>query len=125
MKTYERRERVSGQIQKVLSGLILKGLKDPALSMTTITGVDMSPDLKNARIHYVTTGGASEREKTEKGFKRALGFIKRELAKELGLRYMPKLKFYYDESFDYGSHIETILHSIKKDDGSDSSTPEE
>ena len=49
-----------------------------------------------------------------KHFWRALGFFKRTLASQLGLRYMPDIKFYYDESFDYGSHIDKLLNHIKR-----------
>jgi ribosome-binding factor A len=52
------------------------------------------------------------------GFKSALGYVKRTLAHQLGLRYMPDLRFYYDDSFDYGSHIDKVLNSITKDNES-------
>jgi ribosome-binding factor A len=54
----------------------------------------------------------------------ALGYIKRVLAAKLGLRYMPDLQFFYDESFDYGSHIDNMLKLIKADDESDNTTIE-
>ncbi|MFC1811083.1 30S ribosome-binding factor RbfA [Thermodesulfobacteriota bacterium] len=112
MKPYPRSERVSGHIQKVLSEVLQKNVKDPRLEMIVITGVKMSRDLRVARIYYTTsTGGKNTAEVTE-GFKSALGYVKRQLSRELGLRYMPDLKFLYDESFDYGSHIEEILKTI-------------
>jgi ribosome-binding factor A len=88
--------------------------------MTTVTGVKMSRDLKLARIYFSIYGGKSKSEAAVLGFERARGFIKRSLAPRLGLRYMPDLKFYYDDSFDYSSHIEQLLKKIADDNGPDS-----
>ncbi len=116
MKPFKRSDRVGGQIQKVMSDLLQKDIKDPRLEMVTITGVKMSRDLKQAYIYFIPSG-SSERERRNKeameGFKSALGFIKRTLASQLGLRYMPNLKFFYDESFDYGERIESVLKDIE------------
>ncbi len=119
MTLFSRAERVGGQIQKILSEILLKDIQDPRLGMTTISAVKMSKDLKIARIYFTVTGGKSNADEALKGFKSAAGFLKRSLAGELELRYMPELKFFYDESFDYGEQIDKVLKSIKKDDGSD------
>ncbi len=80
--------------------------------MTTITNVKMSSNLRHARIYFVKSGGEKSKVEAIEGFKNALGYVKRTLARQLGLRYMPELKFFYDESFDHGSHIDKILHSL-------------
>ena len=115
MKPFNRCEKVGGQIQKVLADVLHKNIKDPRLEMTTITSVKMSADLRLARIYFITSGINKKEADAIKGFKSALGYIKRTLARELGLRYMPDLKFYYDKSFDYGSHIDAILKKIETD----------
>lgn len=79
----------------------------------------MSPDLKNAKIYFTCQGGEDRREAATEGFGSARGFLKRTLAKELSLRYMPELKFFYDESFDYGERIEKVLKSINAANGID------
>lgn len=112
MKPFARSDRVSGQIQKVLSDILRKRIKDPRLEMTTITGVDMSSDLRMARIYFTTSGSQKSIEEAKEGFKSALGYVKRTLASQLGLRYMPDLKFFHDESFNYGSHIDKIVKVI-------------
>ena len=112
MKPFARSDRVSGQIQKVLSDILRKRIKDPRLEMTTITGVDMSSDLRMARIYFTTSGSQKSIEEATEGFKSALGYVKRTLASQLGLRYMPDLKFFHDESFNYGSHIDKIVKVI-------------
>lgn len=80
--------------------------------MATITRVKMSADLRIARIYYATSGARTDRDQVADGFKSAQGFVKRTLARELGLRYMPALEFYYDDSFDYGSRIDQLLNSL-------------
>lgn len=112
MKPYARSDRVGGQIQKILSDMLKKDIHDPRLANTIITGVSMSKDLRTARIYYVDAGNKFGRKLVEEGFKSAFGYVKRKMAAKLGLRYMPELKFYYDESFDYGEHIDTVLNSL-------------
>lgn len=125
MKTFARSDRVSGLIQRVLSEVLQKGIKDPRLKMTTITNVKMSRDLRVARIYFAISGSKNSVEDVTQGFKSARGFVKKSLAGKLGLRYMPELEFFYDDSFDYGAHINKILKSIKKDDGTDNKSTAE
>lgn len=117
MISFSRADRVSGLIQEVLSDILLKNIRDPRLKMITITKVKMSPDLKLARIYFAVHGGSNKPETAAEGFNSARGFIKRSLARQLGLRYMPDLKFFYDDSIDYGSHIDQLLKKISTDDG--------
>ena len=125
MKPFARADRVGGQIQKVLSDLLLKGIKDPRLKMTSISGVKVSADLKLARVYFITSGDAKRRQAAADGFKKALGYIKRELARQLGLRYMPELKFFYDDSYDYGTRIDTLLKTLKTEHESNTAATEE
>lgn len=118
MTSYSRADRVGSQIQKVLSELLNSDINDPRLKKAVITGVKMTRNLRIAKIYFVATDcqkNGNKKNDTVEGFKSALGFIKRTLADKLGLRYMPDLKFYYDDSFDYGSHIDSLLEGLKKD----------
>ena len=92
--------------------------------MATITGVKMSRDLRKAGIYFTISGTMAVKDEAVMGFKSAMGYIKRTLARQLGLRYMPELTFLYDESFDYGSKIDKVLESVKKPEanGPDHST---
>lgn len=117
MKPFLRSDRVSGQIQKILSEILLKKIKDPRLENASITDVKMSRDLRIARIYFVASGNKKSMEEAAEGFKSALGYVKRTLARQLGLRYMPDLKFFYDDSFDYGSQIDKVLKAVKADNG--------
>ena len=119
MTSFSRADRVSGLIQETLSDLLNKSIHDPRLQMITITKVKMSADLRLARIYFAIYGDDKKSENAAKGFESARGFIKRILAPKLGLRYMPDLKFFYDDSLDYGSHIDQLLKKIKADNGPD------
>ena len=126
MKPFARTDRVSGQIQKNLSDILRKNISDPRLAPVTITGVKMSKDLRLAYIYFSVSGEVVDSKRkqmaqeAEKGFESAFGYIKRTLAGQLGLRYMPDLRFHYDQSFDYGDRIELVLKNIKTKNGSDS-----
>jgi ribosome-binding factor A len=117
MKPFARSDRVCGHIQKALSDILLKRIKDPRLESATITGVTMSRDLRIARVYFTTPGNKKSVKEAVEGFKSAIGYVKRTLAGELGLRYMPDLRFFHDESFDFGSHIDKILKDVKTDNG--------
>lgn len=118
MRPYSRAERVGGHIQKVLSDIMQKKIKDPRLEMIVITGVRVSRDLKVARIFFSTSSGTKRTDEVAEGLKSARGYVKRALARELGLKYMPDIQFCYDDSFDYGSQIDKILKTIETDNGS-------
>ena len=118
MKPFNRSDRIGGQIQKMLSQILQKQVKDPRLDSLTITGVKVSRDLRLARIYFTVSGKEQSRHEALEGLENARGFIKRTLSRQLGLKYMPDLKFFYDESFDYGEHIDKLLAAIKSDDES-------
>jgi len=116
MRPFARVDRVRGLIRQVLSDLLLREIKDPRLHKCIITDVKMSKDLKNARIFFATSGSDTDVASALSGFDQAKGYIKRLLASELNLRYMPDISFFYDNSFDYGARIEAVLKSVIKDD---------
>ncbi len=124
-RSFNRAERVGGQVHKVLADLIRKGVNDPRLAQVTISGVTLNRDLRIAKVYFTAHGNTHDEQALLAGFKSARGFIKRELAKELGLRYMPDLKFFYDASFDYGAHINRLLKSIRTNDQKNNPTTDE
>lgn len=124
MRPFSRSDRVGGLIQQVLSDILRRRIKDPRLKMTTISAVKMSSDLKIAKIYYTAPAEEENRIAIAAGFKDAAGFIKRTLGREVNLRYMPELKFFLDESFDYGSNIDKLLASLKTENEHDTSSSE-
>jgi len=124
MKPYLRSDRVSGQIQRVLSETLKKKINDPRLKTTLITGVKMSPDLRIASVYFAATGSKTGVHEMSAGLKSAKGYMKRILAQKLDLRYTPDIRFFYDESFDYARQIENLLQSIHTDNETDNTTVE-
>lgn len=115
MTGFSRAQRVGGLIQQLLAGMLQKDLSDPRLNLTTVTQVQVTKDLRIARVYFTTAGGKETAAAAAEGFSSAAGYIKRRLGPELGLRYMPQLEFFYDESFDYGARIDKLLKSIARD----------
>ena len=99
-------------LQKEISELLLRKIKDPRLEMITITGVEVSPDLKLARVYFTRFGAPSGIQQGLEGLQSASGFIKRELGMRMKLRYVPELEFVHDTSFEYGDRIESLLKEL-------------
>lgn len=108
-----RTERIASLIQTELSEAVLKKLKDPRIGFVTLTGVDVSPDLKEARVYYSVLGKEKEKEQTQQALERAAGFLQHEIAEALKLRFTPKLTFHLDESLEEGMRIERILKELQ------------
>jgi ribosome-binding factor A len=106
---------VGGLIQQEISDLLSRKLKDPRLEMVVITGVDVSPDLKQARVFFSRYGRPEEVRQSLAGLQKAAGFIKRELGTRLQLRYVPELQFVHDASYAYGDRIESLLKTLKRE----------
>ena len=122
MIEFSRADRVSGLLQEVLSEILKRDIADPRLRLATITGVKMSADLKLANIYFTTPGGKNSISAAAQAFTRAHGYIKKKLAQQLELRYMPQLRFFHDESFDYGSRIEKLLKTVSSENENDHRT---
>ena len=116
MRPYSRSERVGGLIKQQMAELLCKEISDPSLTQATITAVKVSADLRHAKIYFTVPASEGATQAALEGFQRARGFVKRELAHRLGLRYMPDLQFYYDDAIDRGARIEQLIKMVKSDD---------
>jgi ribosome-binding factor A len=100
--------------------LVLRGeLRDPGLSDAYITRVQLSDDLRHARIYFRLTRpnlNAKDREHALAALERAGGFIRRELGPKLQLQYLPELKFYWDDGLDRAARVEAMLAEIRRDE---------
>ncbi|MCF8074825.1 MAG: 30S ribosome-binding factor RbfA [Desulfotignum sp.] len=115
MKPYTRAERISTKIQQAITELLTKKLSDPRIDMATVSRVKLTPDLRLASI-YVTVFGDEDRiAATLAGFKNSKGFIKKHIAPQLGLKYMPELRFFHDDSFDKAARMDALIDSVVKD----------
>ncbi len=123
MSTHNRPERVAQVIQQLLGELFARGMRDPRIGLVTITGVKMSPDLREARVYWTVHGDASQRKHTAKGLDKARGFLRREIGLQLKLRMTPDLHFTYDEAIDRGERIEQLIRSVHEEDRNRAAEP--
>jgi ribosome-binding factor A len=106
--------RVAEEIKKELSRIIQQELKDPGIGFLTITGVEVTNDLSQAKVYLSVLGSDEQKEATLRALSRGTGFLRSELGKRIRLRVMPQLIFKFDRSIDYGSHIEGLLAKINE-----------
>lgn len=117
-KEKKRPARVAEAVKEELALLLLQKIRDPDVATVAITRVEVSDDLKYAKIHYRVRGGAKARHLAAKGMERARGFMRSHLAKTLNLRYTPALQFYYDETGDKVEEVEQLLREIAEENKS-------
>lgn len=120
----KRSDKVAEAIHEIISGLLIKGVKDPRIGFTTITGVKMTDDLHLATIYFSVVGDDAAKRSTEQGLNSARGFMRKEMGKTLRMRYVPDIIFKYDASGDYGRRIDTLideLQTTKSDDDNEHS----
>ncbi|MDQ0494318.1 MULTISPECIES: 30S ribosome-binding factor RbfA [Paenibacillus] len=108
--------RVGEQIKKELSLLIQTELKDPRIGFITVTGVDVTNDLSQAKVYLSVLGDEEQKTSSLKALDKANGYLRSELGKRIRLRHVPELIFKIDESIAYGSRIEKLLSDIDKDE---------
>ena len=106
-----RRGRINDEVQRELAS-ILRDVKDPRVSgaFVSITAVDVTPDLKFAKIYYSSLMG--DKKELAKGLRAASGYIRSQIAQRLNLRITPELTFILDDSVAHGAHISKLLNSI-------------
>jgi ribosome-binding factor A len=114
-----RQERISVEIKKVLSQILMDNIKDPRVdfSSISITRVDVTNDLSHARVNISVLGDDSRQEETMKVLQKAKGFIRSELAKEIQLRHAPELEFRLDKSIEHGIKISSLLEKLREGEG--------
>ena len=110
--------RVAELIQSELANMVMKDVKDPRVRHVVITRVEVSPDLKVAKVYFSrygeNQGNVEELEEGFKGLERAGGFLQRKLAERLKLKSTPKLNFFVDHSLAYSAEIERLLSNVKR-----------
>jgi len=115
-ETSRRSQKVASQIKENLSWVIEHQLRDPGKGFITLTKVRLSSDLKIANVYYSVLGKTEERQSTDEALKRARSFLRRELGNKVKLRFLPELRFFYDDSLDYSDKIAQLLNKINKNE---------
>ena len=108
-----RPQKLGDLIQRELSGLLQRELRDPRVGLVTITSVDVSPDLSHAKVFFTILGNEDLKE-TQAGLKRAAGFLRTQLAKRIKLYTTPELRFEYDQSVERGDRLSRLIDSVVK-----------
>jgi ribosome-binding factor A len=106
-------------MREILAAIMLERVSDPRLQELTITEVDMSPDLKLARVYYAARQG-TDPEELMAALDKAMGFIKQEVAREHILRTMPEFQFLPDETLERAERLERLMASIDQEKGGES-----
>jgi ribosome-binding factor A len=109
---FRRADRVGDSIRRELSRLLLREVKDPRLSQVVVTAVQVSPDLRHARVFFTAGAGDSDRQAGLQGLQAAAGFLRGQLGRSLRLRNAPELAFEVDDSVDRSLHIAALLKQV-------------
>lgn len=112
MSSRRRQFRVAERVQMVVANELLR-MADPRFSLVTITYANVSPDLRNAKVFWMIHGDELRVLEAEEAFEGAAGHFRRLIGTELGLRFTPEVKFYYDESLDEAQRVEELLASVR------------
>ena len=107
--------RVNAEVQHELANLIREGIKDPRIHpMTSVTAVEVAPDLKTCRAYISVLGDDEAKKNTIAGLKNAEGYIRRQLAKSINLRNTPEIRFILDESIEYGVTMSKLIDQVTR-----------
>ncbi|MCM2533419.1 30S ribosome-binding factor RbfA [Neobacillus pocheonensis] len=120
-----RANRVGEQMKKELGDIISRKIKDPRIGFVTVTDVEVTGDLQQAKVYISVLGDDEQKENTLKGLAKAKGFIRTEIGNRIRLRKTPEIIFEFDESIDYGNRIENLLHQIHHDEKPNEKNDEE
>ena len=123
MKSYSRASRVAEQIRRELAELIQLELKDPRVSLVTLTDVEITADYAHANVFYTSLAGADQLAEIGKGLARASSFLRRELGKRISIHHLPELHFVYDGSVERGTYLSKLIDQAVH--SSDASEPKE
>lgn len=110
--------RISEEVKRIVSDIIRNELNDPRVSkFTSVVSAEVTADLRYAKVYISVLGTDDEKQSTLKGLNSAAGFIRRELGKNIELRYSPEVIFELDRSIEHGVHIAQLLSEVRKKDG--------
>jgi len=113
VKEFSRATRVAEQIQRELADLLQFEVKDPRVSMVTVTTVEVTGDMAHAKIFYSASKASDS---LQKGLEKSAGFLRTQLAKRMLLRTVPQLHFVYDASIDIGMKMAQLIDAARASD---------
>jgi ribosome-binding factor A len=110
-----RQQKMARVLRDELSRIIREEVNDPRLGLVSITGVDVAPDMKSARVYVSVYGSQDEQQQSLDVLVRASGFLRGEFGRQINLRYTPQLFFELDTSLERGARVVELLHEIEKE----------
>ncbi len=111
-------DKVAAQLRDEISGILGRRLGDPRVGLISVIGVDLSPDLRNAKVHVSALGDDAERREAMAALEHARGYVRHELAAQMRtLRRIPDLKFVDDHNTEYAIHIAEVIEKIHQEGG--------
>lgn len=111
-----RTNRLEEEIREEVAKIIAGELKDPRIGFVTVTGVQLTPDLRHARINVGVLGDQAARDKSLAGLRQAAGFVRRELGRRLRIRHTPEVAFQYDKGLDATDRVARLLDEVAAED---------
>lgn len=115
MSNHLRVEKLQELIKQEVGKILLMDIKDSRIGFVTVTGVEMTGDLREAKIYVSIMGNDEQIKSTWEGLQSALGYIRREIGRRIKIRFTPELSFALDKSLDYSEHIQKLLLQIEKE----------
>ncbi|MCC7202508.1 MAG: 30S ribosome-binding factor RbfA [Nitrospirae bacterium] len=116
MHQYKRTDRLGDQIRAEVADIIARKIKDPRIGFVTVTSVDVSEDLRHAKVSVSVYGDEKTQAETMKGLNSAAGFVKGEIGRRIKIKFTPDIIFRLDSSLEKAAHVLEILEHIKKDE---------
>ena len=118
MASEQRAARVAELVRQEIASLLNQGVKDPRIGFISVMHVKMSSDLRYANVYVSLMGDEKEKKSSLIGLRQATGFMRRELGKNLRLRYTPELRFFEDTTLDDAFHIDEVIKQLHEDEPS-------
>lgn len=114
-----RANRVAEEIKREVTQMLRDEIKDPRIGFVTVTGVEVTPDIRYAKVFFSVYGNEESKAQSMEALEKARGFVRSELGKRMRLRYTPEISFKFDTSIEYGAKIMKLLEGVKETENAD------
>jgi ribosome-binding factor A len=119
MRGFKRQDRLRDQIKREVADILLHTVKNPKIGFVTITDVEVSKDLRYAKVYYSCMGDGPQKKESARALERTKGVVQAELGKRLRIRQTPQISYHVDRSLDYGEKIDSLLDQIRREKDAD------
>lgn len=106
--------RVAHALQREISDILRNDIKDPRVGFVSITDVEVSPDMRQAKVYFSVMGDADDKRRAKEGLQSGSGFIRTEVARRIRLRHAPEITFHLDESIERGVRVIDLMNKLSE-----------